>query len=92
MLSRAPHVQLVVITPQPGEEIGRERHTDGERHALGDGMVVVIPAGTEHAVVNMSVTEPSRLSTLSVTLPEHLDGTVQRTNQEAEACERSRHP
>ena len=78
VLFTAPHSQLVVMTLQPGEEIGLERHTDGdqfirveagegeaildgERHPLSDGSAVVIPAGTEHNVVNTSATEPLRL-------------------------------
>ncbi len=107
VLFTAPHSQLVVMTLRPGEEIGLERHEDGdqfirveagrgeaildgERHALSDGVAVVIPAGAEHNVVNTSTSEPLRLYTV-YSPPEHPDGTVHRTKQEAEAYERTRH-
>jgi mannose-6-phosphate isomerase-like protein (cupin superfamily) len=107
VLYTAPHSQLVVMTLQVGEDIGQERHDDtdqfirveagqgeaildGERHALSDGMAVVIPAGTEHNVINTSPTEPMRLYTI-YSPPEHPDGTINRTKQEATAYERERH-
>jgi mannose-6-phosphate isomerase-like protein (cupin superfamily) len=45
----------------------------GEKHPLEDGTAVVIPAGTEHNVINTSASEPLRLYTL-YTPPEHPDG------------------
>jgi mannose-6-phosphate isomerase-like protein (cupin superfamily) len=95
--------QLVIMTLQPGEEIGLEKHEghdqfirveagqgvailDGERHALEDGVAVVIPAGTEHNVINTSSSEPMRLYTL-YTPPEHPDGTVHATKAEADEYE-----
>ncbi len=60
---------------------------DGERHALEDGVAVVIPAGTEHNVLNTSATEPLRLYTI-YTPPEHPDGTVHATKAEADEYER----
>jgi mannose-6-phosphate isomerase-like protein (cupin superfamily) len=107
VLYTAPHSQLVLMTLQVGEEIGVETHHDrdqfirvesgqgeamlaGERHPLGDGSAVVIPAGTEHNVVNTSATEALRLYTL-YSPPEHPDGTVHRTKQEAVEYERRHH-
>lgn len=97
--------QLVIMTLQPGEEIGMEHHTghdqfirveagegyavlDGERHMLADGVAVVIPAGTEHNVVNTSTSEPMRLYTV-YTPPEHPEGTIHKTKAEADAYEKS---
>src|SRR6478672_8388124 len=37
---------------------------DGEEHALEDGVAVVIPAGTEHNVINTSSTDKLKLYTL----------------------------
>ena len=96
--------QLVIMTLQPGEEIGMEHHEghdqfirveegegvailDGEKHMLEDGVAVVIPAGTEHNVINTSATAPMRLYTL-YTPPEHPDGIIHETKAEAEAYEK----
>jgi mannose-6-phosphate isomerase-like protein (cupin superfamily) len=95
VLYTGPNTQLVLMTLQPGDEIGQETHAEhdqfirveagaavvvlnGERHTLGDGSAVVIPAGVEHNVVNMSDDAPLRLYTL-YSPPEHPDGTVQHT-------------
>ncbi len=107
VLFTGPQSQLVVMTLQPGEEIGLERHEghdqflrveagqgeailDGERHPLADGTAVVVPAGTEHNVVNTSQTDPLRLYTI-YSPAEHPDGTVHPTKQEADEYERSHH-
>lgn len=96
--------QLVIMTLQPGEEIGMEHHTghdqfirveqgmgkailDGEEHVLEDGVAVVIPAGTEHNVINTSGTDKLRLYTL-YTPPEHPDRIVHQTKAEADEYER----
>ncbi len=57
---------------------------DGKEHALKDGSAVVIPAGSEHNVINTSSNEPLKLYTI-YTPPEHPDGTVHKTKAEAEA-------
>jgi mannose-6-phosphate isomerase-like protein (cupin superfamily) len=104
VLFTGPRVQLVVMTLQPGEEIGLERHPgtdqfirveagtgeailDGVTHRLEDGVAVVIPAGTEHNVVNTGA-GALRLYTL-YSPPEHPDGTVHRTKAEADEHERT---
>jgi mannose-6-phosphate isomerase-like protein (cupin superfamily) len=96
--------QLVIMTLQPGEEIGMEHHEghdqfirveagegvailDGEKHMLADGVAVVIPAGTEHNVINTSASEPMRLYTL-YTPPEHPHGIIHETKAEADEYER----
>ena len=63
---------------------------DGEQHKLEDGVAVVIPAGTEHNVINTSQTEPMRLYTL-YTPPEHPDGIVHATKAEADEYEKTHH-
>lgn len=107
VLFTAEHMQLVVMTLQVGEEIGLETHHDrdqffrveagegeailnGERHKLTDGWVVVIPAGTEHNVVNTSSSEALRMYTIYAP-PEHPDGTINRTKQDAIEYEREHH-
>ena len=98
VLFTGKNTQLVLMTLQPGDEIGLETHDEhdqfirveagsgtvimnGERHALADGIAVVIPAGVEHNVVNTSSREPLRLYTL-YSPPEHPDGTVHRRKQD----------
>ena len=63
---------------------------NGEEHDLADGSAVVIPAGTEHNVVNQSQSEPLKLYTI-YTPPEHPDGTVHKNKAEAVAYEREHH-
>jgi mannose-6-phosphate isomerase-like protein (cupin superfamily) len=63
---------------------------DGEKHALEDGVAVVIPAGTEHNVINTSTSEPLRLYTL-YTPPEHPDGIIHKTKAEADEYEKQQH-
>ena len=57
---------------------------NGEKHGLEDGVAVVIPAGTEHNVINTSKSEPLRLYTL-YSPPEHPDGTIHRTKADEPA-------
>jgi mannose-6-phosphate isomerase-like protein (cupin superfamily) len=97
-----PHSQVVVMTLQPGEEIGAETHDDadqillvvaGEAEAIlgsqaapvGEGQLVLVPAGTRHNVVNRGQS-PLRLVSV-YTPPEHPAGTVHRTKAEADAAE-----
>lgn len=107
VLYTAPNLQLVVMTLQPGEEIGLETHEhgdqffrveagtgeailDGETHQLSDGMIVVIPAGTEHNIVNTSSSTPLNMYTI-YTPPEHEDGIIHKTKAEADAAEEHQH-
>ena len=63
---------------------------NGEEHTLEDGSAVVIPAGTQHNIVNTSPSEPLKLYTI-YTPPEHPDGTVHKNKAEAIAYEREHH-
>lgn len=98
VLYTAKHSQLVLMTIQPGDDIGLETHADhdqfirveagtakallnGEEHELVDGSAVVIPAGTEHNIVNTG-SDKLKLYTL-YTPPEHPDGTVHVTKADA---------
>lgn len=106
VLFTGPHSQLVVMTLQPGEEIGLERHEthdqfirveEGEGYAVLDGERHGLEDGV--AVVIPSGTEhnvvntgsgPMRLYTLYAPA-EHPDGTVHRTKAEADEYERQHH-
>ena len=57
-----------------------------EKHLVGAGDAVVVPAGIYHNVINTSPTKELKLYTL-YTPPQHPDGTVHKTKAEAEATE-----
>ncbi len=102
VLYTAKNSQLVVMTLQPGEDIGKEVHhldqfirieagqgkavLDGVEHEIGDGYAIVVPAGTEHNIINVSETEQLKLYTV-YSPPEHKDGVVRATKADAEAIE-----
>lgn len=57
---------------------------NGEETLVSDGFAIVVPAGTEHNVINTSATEPLKLYTI-YSPPQHKDGVVHKTKAEAEA-------
>jgi mannose-6-phosphate isomerase-like protein (cupin superfamily) len=98
------HTQLVVMTIPPGGEIGEEVHegTDqiltfvsgtgeatvsGQKRSVAQGDLVVVPAGRKHNFVNTGE-NPLILYTVYGP-PEHADGAVHRTKEEADAAEAS---
>ena len=106
VLFTGPNSQLVVMSLKPGEDIGEEVHRldqfirfesgegevvlDGEVHRVRDDDAVVIPAGTRHNVINTSGSAPLKLYTVYAP-PEHPDGTVHKTKQEALEAEAAHH-
>lgn len=99
VLYTARHCQLVVMALKPKEEIGAEIHEldqffrveegsgeavlDGIRTPIRAGFAVVVPAGTDHNIVNTG-TVPLKLYTLYAP-PNHRDGVVHHTRGDAEA-------
>lgn len=59
----------------------------GKEFPLEDGMVVVVPAGVQHNIINTSANEMLKLYTI-YSPPQHPDGTVHKTKAEADAHER----
>lgn len=57
---------------------------DGVETEIKDGFAIVIPAGTEHNVVNTSETEDMKLYTI-YSPAHHRDGVIHATKEEAEA-------
>ena len=96
------HSQLVIMTIPPGGEIGEEVHDEvdqilsfvsgvgtatvsGRSRKVTAGDVVVVPAGIKHKFVNDG---PNPLVLYTVYgPPEHADGVVHRTKEEADAAE-----
>lgn len=94
------NLQLVLMTLPPGCDIGEEVHPDrdqffrieqgtgvvdidGVENKVEDDFAVVVPAGARHNVRNTGA-EPLRLYTIYGP-PEHKDGIVHATREEAEA-------
>ncbi|MCD6680558.1 MAG: cupin domain-containing protein [Burkholderiaceae bacterium] len=102
VLYTGKHMQLVLMSLAPGEEIGEEVHDDGDqffRVEEGSGEVVIDgkthPIEDDIAVIvpagarhNVRNTgdEPLRLYTI-YSPPEHVDGTIHATKAEADASD-----
>ncbi|MBI2338425.1 cupin domain-containing protein [Candidatus Daviesbacteria bacterium] len=56
---------------------------DGKEQVIKDGDAIIVPAGTEHNVINTSSTDQLKLYTLYAP-PHHKDGIVHKTKEEAE--------
>src|SRR5512141_175714 len=99
VLYTAKHCQLVVMALKPKEKIGMEVHKldeffrgqeatgapvlDGVRTAIRAGFAVIVPAGTNHNIINTG-NSPLKLYTLYAP-PNHRDGVVHHTRADAEA-------
>jgi len=57
-----------------------------EEQLIKDGSAIVVPAGTEHNIINTSSDSCLKLYTI-YTPPQHKDGVVHKTKTEAEADE-----
>ncbi len=95
------HTQLVIMTIQPGGEIGEEVHdvyqiltfvsgtaqamVGGQKKNVAQGDLVVVPAGKKHNFVNNGV-NPLVLYTVYGP-PEHADKAVHKTKEEADELE-----
>ena len=99
VLYTAKSCQLVVMALKPKGEIGMEVHTldqffrveegtgeavlDGVRMPIRAGFAVLVPAGTNHNIINTG-SASLKLYTLYAP-PNHRDGIVHHTRDEAEA-------
>lgn len=59
---------------------------DGNEYAVTDGSAIIVPAGAEHNVINVSETEKLKLYTI-YSPAHHKDGIIRATKAEAEANE-----
>jgi mannose-6-phosphate isomerase-like protein (cupin superfamily) len=93
--------QLVIMTIPPGGEIGEEVHdvdqiltfvsgagkakVSGQTRNVVQGDLVIVPAGKKHNFINDG---PNPLVLYTVYAPpEHADGAVHKTKEEADAAE-----
>ena len=104
VLYTAPNSQLVVMHLQPHENIGEEVHEldqfirveegvgkavfNDVEYDIEDGLVVVIPQGIKHNIINTSSDKPMKLYTV-YSPAEHQDGTIHITK--ADAMENKEH-
>lgn len=101
VLFTAPRSQVVVMSLEPGQDIGEESHDgdqllyavkgegaavlNGKQEPFGKGTLFCVPAGAKHNVINTG-DEPFRLFTIYAP-PQHADGTVHKTKADAQAAE-----
>ncbi len=57
---------------------------DGNEYDLKDGVAIVVPAGAQHNIINISETEDLKMYTI-YSPAHHKDGIVRFTKEEAEA-------
>ena len=95
----AKHSQLVLMSLNPGEEIGEEVHNvdqflrieqgkgkailDGAEYDVEDDFAIVVPAGARHNVINNTDGQMKLYTIYSP--PNHRDGVVHATKQDAMA-------
>lgn len=106
VLYTGTHMQLVVMSLKPGEEIGKEVHANVDQFfRIEEGIATVFINGEEKIVVDDDViivpagaehnivntgTEVLKLYTI-YSPPNHPEGTVHATKAEAEAAELAEH-
>ena len=100
------YIQLVLMSIPMGEEIGEETHETvdqilffvkgegeaiikGESKPIGKGDAVFVPAGTLHNFKNTGEDDLKLYTVYSP--PNHPDGTIHKTKEEAEAAEAAEH-
>lgn len=106
VLFTGKHMQLVVMSLKVGEDIGEEVHDtvdqffrieegeakvviDGKESVVKEDMVAIVPAGSLHNVINTG-DKDLKLYTI-YTPPNHPDGTVHATREEAMEAEEHEH-
>jgi mannose-6-phosphate isomerase-like protein (cupin superfamily) len=93
VLYTAPNSQLVLMSLQPGEEIGAEIHQldqfirveagkgkailNDVEHEISDGFAIVVPAGTKHNIINTGTVAMKLYTVYSPA--NHKDGTIHKT-------------
>jgi mannose-6-phosphate isomerase-like protein (cupin superfamily) len=95
------HSQVVLMSIEPGDEIGEETHKgdqllffvkgegkavlDGKKSSIEKGSLVSVPAGTRHNFINTG-DKPLKLYTI-YSPPEEAPGTVHHTKADERAAE-----
>lgn len=99
VLYTGAHMQLVLMSLKPQEDIGLEVHTENDQffrfekgegkvvvgeteYTVEDGDTVIVPAGTQHNVINISESEDLKMYTI-YSPAHHKDGIVRATKKDA---------
>ena len=99
VLFTSQHMQLVLQSLKPHEEVGMEIHATTDQffrieqgegkvimnkkeHLIKEDDVIIVPAGTEHNVINTSSTQPLKFYSLYAP-PHHKDKTIHKTKSDA---------
>ena len=100
VLYTSKHLQVVLMSLKPGEEIGAEVHKnvdqffrfeggsgkciiDGKEYKVENGDAIVVPAGSEHNVINTDIAEGLKMISVYAP-PRHKDGIINDTKKDAE--------
>lgn len=98
--------QVVVMSLKKGEDIGAEVHQhtdqilvivkgwastiiDDREEKVGEGDIVCVPAGKSHNIINSGDSELKLYTVYSP--PQHPDGTIHKTKEEALIAEEKEH-
>lgn len=99
VLYTSTHIQLVLMSLRPLEDIGLETHGENDQffrfekgngkvivgeteYTVEDGHTVIVPAGTQHNVINTSETDDLKMYTI-YTPAHHKDGIIRATKKDA---------
>jgi len=89
-MSLLPKEEIGMEVHEDGDQFFRFEKGEGEVvinetvYAVADGDTVIVPAGANHNVINISETETLKLYTIYAP-PHHKDGIERKTRAEAEA-------
>lgn len=92
LMALAPSEEIGMETHSDNDQFFRFEEGEGkvviggEEHVVKDGDVAIVPAGTQHNVINTSATTPLKLYTIYAPA-HHPDGTIHKTKAEALAAE-----
>lgn len=99
VLYTGAHMQLVLMSLKPMEDIGLEVHAHNDQffrfekgegkvivgeteYNVADGDTVIVPAGVQHNIINISDSEDLKMYTI-YTPAHHKDGIVRATKKDA---------
>jgi len=89
LMSLKPHEEIGMEVHKDNDQFFRFEKgdgrcaIDGNLYEISDGSVIVVPAGTEHNIINVSDSQDLKLYTI-YSPAHHKDGVIRATKEEAE--------